>query len=45
MGFVLARDDANMWLPTALQVEGEKFEGLRVLEVTGAWERGVIGGG
>lgn len=39
VGFVPAKDDKNVWLPTGLQIVGRKFEDLTVLKVAGSWEK------
>jgi len=38
VGFVPARDDGNVWLPTGLQIVGRKWEDLTCLKVAGSWE-------
>lgn len=38
IGFVPARDDASVKLPTGLQIVGEKFGDLTCLKIAGAWE-------
>lgn len=37
-GFVPARDDKDVWLPTGLQIVGRKWEDLVCLKVGAAWE-------
>lgn len=39
VGFVRAKDDASVWLPTGLQIVGRKFEDLTCLKVLGSWEK------
>jgi amidase len=39
VGFVSAKDDNKVWLPTGLQIVGRKFDDLTVLKVAGSWER------
>ena len=39
VGFVPAREDANVWLPTGMQIVGRKFRDLEVLKVAGSWEQ------
>lgn len=39
VGFVPAKDDENVWLPTGLQIVGRKFEDLEILKVASCWER------
>ncbi|KAE8446989.1 hypothetical protein EG329_011471 [Mollisiaceae sp. DMI_Dod_QoI] len=38
VGFVPARDDREVWLPTGLQVVGRKWEDLMCLKVAASWE-------
>jgi len=38
VGFVPAREDDQVWLPTGLQIVGGKFEDLQVLKVAASWE-------
>jgi amidase len=38
VGFVPARDEGNVRLPTGLQIVGRKFEDLLVLKVGASWE-------
>jgi amidase len=39
VGFVNARDDENVWLPTGLQIVGRKFEDLTCLKVAASYEQ------
>lgn len=39
VAFVSAKDDKNIWLPTGLQIAGNKFEDLTVLEAANSWEK------
>jgi amidase len=39
VGFVPAKDDKNVWLPTGLQIVGKKFGDLTILKVAGSWEK------
>lgn len=39
VGFVPAREDKEVWLPTGLQIVGRKFEDLVCLKVAASWER------
>ena len=39
VGFVPAREDAGVWLPTGMQIVGSKFGDLEVLKVAGSWEQ------
>ncbi|KAH8669761.1 amidase signature domain-containing protein [Tricladium varicosporioides] len=39
VGFVPARDDKDVWLPTGLQIVGSKFDDLTVLKVAASWEK------
>jgi amidase len=43
VGFVPARDDKDVWLPTGLQIVGRKFEDLTCLKVACSWEERMIG--
>lgn len=38
VGFVPAKDDGRVWLPTGLQIVGRKFEDLMCLKVAASWE-------
>jgi amidase len=38
VGFVQAKDDKNVWLPTGLQIVGRKFEDL--VDLKGSWQLG-----
>jgi amidase len=38
-GFLLGKDDKNMWLLTYLKIVGKKFEDLMVLKLAGSWEK------
>ncbi len=38
VGFVPARDDKDVFLPTGLQIVGRKFEDLTCLKVAASWE-------
>lgn len=38
VGFVPARDDESVQLPTGLQIVGKKFQDLTCLKVGGSWE-------
>jgi amidase len=40
VGFVPARDDGDVWLPTGLQIVGRKWEDLMCLKVAASWESG-----
>jgi amidase len=39
VGFVPAKEDGKVWLPTGLQIVGRKFEDLEVLKVAASWEK------
>ncbi|CAG8973766.1 hypothetical protein HYALB_00006311 [Hymenoscyphus albidus] len=39
VGFVLAKEDGSVWLPTGLQVVGRKFEDLTCLKVAASFEQ------
>ncbi|TVY62840.1 Amidase [Lachnellula suecica] len=39
VGFVPARDNAAVWLPTGLQIVGRKFEDLTCLKIAASWEK------
>jgi amidase len=39
VGFVTAKDDKSVWLPTGLQIVGRKFEDLTCLKIAGCWEK------
>ncbi|KAH8679675.1 Glutamyl-tRNA amidotransferase subunit A [Tricladium varicosporioides] len=39
IGFVPAKDDGSVWLPTGLQIVGRKFEDLTCLKVAARWEQ------
>lgn len=39
VGFVPAREDKDVWLPTGLQIVGKKFGDLDVLKVAASWEK------
>ncbi len=39
VGFVPARDDGDVWLPTGLQIVGRKWEDLTCLKVAASWEK------
>lgn len=39
VGFVSARDDKEVFLPTGLQIVGRKFEDLTCLKVAASWEK------
>lgn len=39
VGFVPARDDKDVFLPTGLQIVGRKFEDLTCMKVAASWEK------
>jgi amidase len=39
VGFIPAKGDKNVWLPTGLQIVGRKFEDLTASKVAGCWEK------
>jgi amidase len=39
VGFVPAREDKDVWLPTGLQIVGRKFADLEILKIAGSWEQ------
>lgn len=39
VGFVPAREDENVLLPTGLQIVGKKFDDLKLLKIAGSWEQ------
>jgi len=39
VGFVPARGDEDVWLPTGLQIVGRKWEDLTCLKVAASWEK------
>ncbi|CAG8962219.1 hypothetical protein HYFRA_00005272 [Hymenoscyphus fraxineus] len=41
VGFVPAREEGGVWLPTGLQIVGRKFEDLRCLKVAASFEQRV----